>query len=314
MAVSANRPGNGDPPSDENLEEIEIAEEELIDAYVRGELSLEERKLIEKGLRSSPQLRERLHFARLLADAADRTSAPEVSSYRLHDQRPTPRKSWWAFWLTFGPRPASQMALAAAALMVVIGGVGLLAGGIGLRRQSQQLTAERAALEQQKLELQKSVAEQRVAINQITTQLREAEQKRESDEQRIAELTQALEQKSSVSSVATLATFFLPPISRSGPEQEFRPDPRASKIRLRLVVDSVDYVGFLAQVKNSQNQEVFKSPLRRPRSGKLVTITISSKKLPSGLYTVQLSGTTPEGQTEPVHNYTFRIASRTSNK
>jgi len=311
VAVSANRSDNGDPPGDE---EVEIAEEELIDAYVRGELSLDDRKLLEKGLRTSTQLRERLHFARLLADAADRTSAHEVSSHRLHDQRPTPRKSWWSFWLTFGPWPAFQMAMAAVALIIVIGGGGLLTGWIRLRHESQQLAEQRAALEQQKLELQKSVAEQRVAINQATTQLREAEQKRETDERRIAELTQALEQKSAASSVTAVASFLLSPISRSGPEQEFKPDPRASKIKLQLLIDSVDYVGFLAQIKNSQDKEIFNSPLRRPRSGKLITITISSKKLPPGLYTIRLSGTTPEGQTEPVSNYGFRIASGTSNQ
>lgn len=314
MAVSANRAGNGDPPRDEDFEEIEIAEEELIDAYVRGELSLDERKLLEKGLRTSRQLRERLHFAKLLADAADRTSAHEVSSDRLQEQRPKARESWWPFWLTFAPRPAFQMAVATVAVVAVIGGAGLLVDRISLRRQSQHLAAERAALEQQKLDLQKSLAEQRIAIDQITTKLREAEQKRETDEQRIAELTQVLDQKSAASSVAVVANLSLSPIFRSGHEQEFTPDPRASKIILHLVVDPVDYVGFVAQIKNSQDKEIFNSPLSRPRSRKIVTITISSKKLPPGLYTIQLSGTTPEGQTEPVSNYSFRILSNTSNK
>ena len=67
MPVSVNTVENGDPPSE--FEDIDIAEEELIDAYVRNQLSVDERKLIEKGLRTSPQLIDRLHFARLLAGA-----------------------------------------------------------------------------------------------------------------------------------------------------------------------------------------------------------------------------------------------------
>ena len=86
MPVTVNSAENGDPPSDQDFEEIEIAEEELIDAYVGGELSLDEQKLLEKGLRASPHLVDRLHFARLLADAAGRAAEGEVSPYQQHGE------------------------------------------------------------------------------------------------------------------------------------------------------------------------------------------------------------------------------------
>lgn len=307
MELSANSSEHDDPPGDQDFEEIDISEEELIDAYVRDELSLDERKLVEKGLRTSPHLLERLHFARLLADAVDRALEGKVPSYRTRDENPA-RKSWW-LWLTAGPRPAFQMAIAAAALMVFIGGAGLLAGWIRLRRESQHLAEQQAALERQKSELQRSASEQRLATEQLRAQLREEQQKREADQQRIAELIEAQNQKPSPSS-ATIATFFLPLVLRSGsePEKELRPPAGTSKIRLLLAVDSIDYRGFLVEVRNSQDKVIFQPKVRPPRSGKHITVTIPRNLLPAGAYSIQLSGISPDSTSELVGNYSFRVA------
>src|SRR5437016_3418674 len=181
--MSVNRAENDDSPGD--FEEIEIAEEELIDAYVRGELSLDERRLLEKGLRSSPELVERMHFARLLADAADRTAAAEAVSDRPLDPLPPARKTWWLFGLRLGPRPAFQLAFAASVLIIVIviGAAGLLTGWLRLRRESQQLAEQQAALERQKSEFQKSASEQRLATEQLRTELEDAQRQRKADQE-----------------------------------------------------------------------------------------------------------------------------------
>ena len=312
--MSVNTTESDDPPGE--FEEIEVAEEELIDAYVRGELSLDERRLLEKGLRSSPELVERLHFARLLADAADRTAAAEAVSDRRHDPLPPARKTWWLFGLRLGPRPAFQLAFAACVLIIFMGGAGILAGWIRLRRESRQLAEQQATLERQKLELQKSASEQRLATEQLRAQLKEEQQKREADQQRIAELQRSQDQKtkSSPSPIGNLATFFLLPSSRSGGENEFSPAAGTSKIRLQLAVESIDYRGFVAEVKNSQDREIFRGKLRPPRSAKHVTITLPSNLLPPGAYSIQLSGISPDGATELVGNYSFRIATSHSQK
>src|SRR2546423_4011627 len=138
--MSVNRAENDDSPGD--FEEIEIAEEELIDAYVRGELSLDERKLLEKGLRASPHLVDRLQFARLLADATDRAVEDEVRSYRQPEQDRLTRKSWWPFGLAGGQRPALNLAFAACMLIHVICGAGLMAGGSRERREVPPLAGQ----------------------------------------------------------------------------------------------------------------------------------------------------------------------------
>lgn len=302
-----NRAKNDDPPGDHDFEGIEIAEEELIDAYVRGELSLEERRLVEKGLRSSPELVERLHFARLLADAADRNAAAEEVSDRPLKSSPAPPKTWWPFGLSVRPRPAFQMAFAACALIIVIGGAALLTGWLRLRRESQQLADRQAALERQKSELQKSASEQQLATEQLRSELAEERRQRDADQQRIAELI-AAQNEESTSSSATIATLFLPRLLRgSEQEKELRPPAGTSKVKLSLAVDSIDYRGFLVEVKNQEDKVVFTQKAPPPRSGKVITVTISIRLLPAGPYSVQLSGISPDGTSEIVGNYGFRI-------
>lgn len=306
MPVFVNRAENGNPPGDQDLEGFDIAEEELIDAYVRGQLSLAERTLLEKGLRSSPQLVERLHFARLLADAADRAREDLALPPQREDSVLSPKR-WWPFALAWGQRPAFNLALAACALIILIGGAGLLAGWIRLRRESQQMAEQQAALERQKFELQQSGAERRLVTEQLRNQLEEEQQKRDADQQLIAELRRAQSRESTAS--ATIASLFLLPASRSSEtEKELRTPARTSRIRLQLAVNSIDYHGFLVEVKNSQDKEVFRQKLLPPRSGKLVTVTIPSQMLPAGAYSIQLSGTAPDGATELVGTYSFRIA------
>jgi hypothetical protein len=304
VPVSVNRTENGNPRGDQGLEGFDIAEEELIDAYVRGQLSLADRTLLEKGLRSSPQLVERLHFARLLADAADRAAEDELALPR-EQAAPSPR-AWFPFGLTWG-RPAFNLAFAACALIIFIGVAGLFASWLRVRRESQQLTDQQASLERQKLELQKSAAEQRLATDQLTAELKEKQQKLEADQQRLDELTQALNQKPLTSSAATATLFLLPTSRSSGNERELKLAPETSKISLQLAVSSIDYHAFVAEVKNSQQQEISRLKVSAPRSGKPVSVTIPSKLLPPGAYSLQLSGVLPDGTNESVGNYGFRI-------
>src|SRR6185295_1727850 len=64
--------------TDAQFEELEIAEDELIDSYVRGELSKGERQAFEQSLLCSPRLMERLEFAQVMAHRLASSSA-EVS-------------------------------------------------------------------------------------------------------------------------------------------------------------------------------------------------------------------------------------------
>ena len=170
-----------------------------------------------------------------------------------------------------------------------------------------QLDDQRAALERQKLELEKSVAEQRLAAEQTTADLNEKQQKLEDDQKRLDELIQAQNQKSNTS-LGSIATLLLTTSLRSSDTpNDLKLPPGTSNIKLQLAVKSIDYRGFLVEVKNSQDKVIIRPRVSAPRSGRVVSVTIPSKMLPPGSYSVQLSGISSDKTAELVGNYNFRI-------
>ena len=73
---------------DGEFEELEIAEEELVDRYVRNELSAEKNRQMKEVLKRHPRLQERVEFARLLAK---KVLTHEEPAPVLSDE-PLPRK------------------------------------------------------------------------------------------------------------------------------------------------------------------------------------------------------------------------------
>ena len=104
---------------DAMFEEIEIAEEELIDRYVRGELSNEDSERFAAVVADSPRLAERVEFARVWKDKLAVSAAPVGNV-----QKPLEPKEGWGKAAQPRSRSVSMRYLAIAASVVVLIGVG----------------------------------------------------------------------------------------------------------------------------------------------------------------------------------------------
>lgn len=73
---------------DAEFEDLEIAEGELIDRYVRRELSVTDQRQFEKMLRTSPRLLKRVEFARIMARRVP-LPAPQktLSQFQAHQKK-----------------------------------------------------------------------------------------------------------------------------------------------------------------------------------------------------------------------------------
>ena len=306
---------------DQEFEELEIAEEELIDAYVRNELPAPDRKLVEKGLLSSRKLVNRFHFARLLAKAASsipqqQTSASAVESapsFALPDPDRA-RIPWWKAFLgpVFAPPPAVRMALGACVILILIGGVALFSGWMQLRSESRRFDSERAALEQRRQELERKSAEQQSRSEQLTAELQKEKQQREKDEKLIEELKRSQNQNQQSQGAISIASILLFPGSTrdvNGGKELIVP-PGASTVRLKLGLEANDYSSYGAVIKNAQGLEVFRKNGLKIRSGTLVTLQLPAQRLPPGNYTIRLRGVTSSGAVEPASDYAFRITAK----
>lgn len=150
---------------DEVFEQMLIAEEELIDEFVRDELSDKERRQVKEHLLKSPYAGERVKFARTLnsglADAQRIKTTHNVSSER-------PRAGFLESLLS---RWSWRYAAVATALVVAVSFGWLLVERARLREELQGLQAEREKLTAQNQELRTSVQAERTRADQLTAQV-----------------------------------------------------------------------------------------------------------------------------------------------
>lgn len=112
----------------EIYEELTIVENELIDEYLRGELSPSDRESFEAHFMSAPERNEKMRFARALRKAANAESAAQAQEDSITDQgleavldvaEPPPKSRPFTF-LPF-QTPIVSYALAALLLLGVVG-------------------------------------------------------------------------------------------------------------------------------------------------------------------------------------------------
>jgi hypothetical protein len=308
--------------ADQDFEEFEIAEAELIDAYVHNELSAEERQLVEKGLRRSPRLVERLHFARMLAEAS--SSAPAFVSPPVEPETVTDRAQaepveipWWKgfFSASLVPQPAFRLALAVCVIFVLLGGVASIVGWMKLRNESNRLGRERAAVEQQRVELEKRLVEQQSSREQLTAELQKERQQREAAEKIIEDLKlqQNPNDQRNPSAISNFASILLfPSGTRGGGAKVLPVSPTTSEIRVDLSLEAAEYPSYRVVIEDSGRRVIAqqRARVRHTRSGPILSIRVPAQRFPQGDYQIHVSGLTSSGALDPVEDYVFRVTEK----
>ena len=286
---------------DAAFEEVEIAEGELIDRYVRGELAKRDQTRFEAVLAASPRLGERVQFARVWKDKLAASSATQRvgSTYKPRDAEP----SWWA--RLFGSSAESRvpgLALAFGVLLVLVGGGTLFAGWLRLREESRRLEAQQSALQQRQRELDqqaaalKSQEEQLVKQNPpqpLPTETPQPKQVEESNKQSVVALT------------------LISGVTRSGGGgKDIRVLPETRELKLTLNLQEGEYVAYKVSVSRVGGGPVFPPKILRPQrsaSGSVLVLRIPAKLLSPADYSIHIDGRTPSGTMENADDYSFRV-------
>lgn len=295
---------------DAKFDELELAEDELVDAYVSNELSHEERRRFNARLKSSPRLVERVSFARTLAEKADslsQESEPSIEPARLFSS-PTakPKARWWGGY--FAQRPAFGMPLAACAMLILVVGIVLVSGWLRLRSESERRASEQADLQRQKEALQQStnLRESPTPDSQQSTNLRESTNQ---DLQRSTNLREPQTRQ------PVLATVFLRPgsLRGSGGQPELTIGAKTTNARLQLALEKNDYPTYSATIKTPEGRVVFRKNGLKPHnggSGAHLLLSVPARSLAEGDYIAHVDGVTASGQVESVNDYPFRVVNR----
>jgi hypothetical protein len=259
------------------LAELQAAEADLIDAYVRGGLAPAERRDFEQMFLASPQRRGKVAFARTLARLADdHASLPA-------QERPSSSQALVSAWVNLfrGWNPAFQLA-AGLATVIFVAGISWLV--IRDRELSSRLTAAQ---------------DQSSALVQQAEGLR-----RQLDEER------SRSPKQLAAPIASLV--LVPGISRAESRTvQLMMDPAAQLARIEIQLESRDdYPQFRAELRNAAGTEILvRSQLRslRNANGLTVTLDIPASALPSGQYELALKGFVPNERVKDIGYYYFTV-------
>jgi len=289
---------------DAEFEELEIAEDELIDGYVRGELSPTQSQLFEKRMSESPRLIQRVEFARAwanrIAGSAAESSTTTTTAPQRHED-----ESWWSRLFGFpGATRTPRFATAFVVLLLFIGGAALFAGWLKWK-ESKRLAAEQAALEQRQREVEKQAADLKSQSEQIANQTRPQPSPIE-----VRSPIEAASPQERTAGPRVIALALSPGATRGDGGTTIQITPGTSVVAVDLQVRDTDYASYQASVQTMERTTVFSSSpssLRRTRSGATFSFSVPANRLPVGDYLVSVDGLTPTGAKENVHYYRFRV-------
>ncbi|MET0645724.1 MAG: hypothetical protein ABW208_03830 [Pyrinomonadaceae bacterium] len=265
-------------------EKVQLIEEELVDEFVDGNLTGEERAAFAAHLRVNPSLRLDVG----IVEELKRHTAPRPAAAGVAEFAP----SRWAVWLAALRRFRTPLAVTCLALLV--GGAALLFWrNLETRRLEQQLLYERA---------------RRDGIEREVARLNAHEGE--------AGAGAALEAMASPATRAELA----PGVSRDARDgaayPTLAPPPGAAYARLRLRLEPAagGYQIYLARFKTVDNGVRFEADLRPTLEDGApgLWVTLPLGVLPDGDYQIELSGRDAAGRLVelPEHYYSFRIIRR----
>jgi hypothetical protein len=297
------------------LRNIQAVESDLIDAYVQGRLSEGERQQFEGRFFASAERRRKVEFARALARVAPEFAVIEKAAR----PRRTPAPAAWpsifdAFLRRLGP--AVKYGLAAAALLIVIGGSWLIVESLRLRAQLAALRAEQQAQERQQQALQQQIADEQARRDQLSTQLQREREERERSQQLVGELQRKLEASAAPPAQPAVVSLLLwPGISRGGGARSKLVIPQAAqRVRIQIGVEPEEqYRSFQVELRAPGGQPIWTQnhlSARPVRGGRAVILNLPASILKAGGYELALMGVTAEGTTEEVGYYYIDVLKR----
>jgi cell division protein FtsB len=273
--------------NEETFEQISIVEEELIDGYLRRDLSGSQREQFEKAYLSTPEHLEKLDFARALKDYLARARIPARGADR---QTSVPARR----------RISLEAALAAAA--VVLLAIGSFLGFQYARsgRELDRVAAARAALERKEKDLQKEITSLKARNEELEQQIEAG---------RTQPATGPAPQRRAETLVASFE-LSAGPARDTGRARTLVLPKETGEVRLTVPVSASPDGPYRAVLKTVDGKKIWGQGSLRTLSGpsgRSIVARIPASRLSSDDYILTLSYVGPEGQSRDVGDYYFRV-------
>jgi len=271
------------------LEQLLTVEDDLIDDYVRGELSPSDRRQFEEFFLRSPDRHRRVALARRWMNVAARSSGT------IKKVEAAPKTSWrekFRFNAPWFMVPLAASFLLAATILWL---------GLYLSRlnsQIEDLRAEISAREEAKQELERQLLDERDLNNQLRDELTQANSRAPVE----------------LSAPKVVALLLNPGLPRSGGDATRLVIPSdARMVRLQASFKTGEYPGYSATIETVEGRRIWSRKglkARRAKDGKRVTMNVAAATFAEQDYLLIVSGVRPTGEVESVGEYYFRVAKK----
>jgi hypothetical protein len=307
---------------DEIAEALQVAEQDLVDAYVQDELPAAARAQFKSHYLASPRRREKVAFAQAfqaqaVKSPATQSRAQAETSAEVAQNRKG--RSWFSIWRGFNASsPAWQWGAAGAALALLITGSWLMLKRVLPRQQTAQTQTQRAAPGQHEQEAQKEPERQPTARVQSAEERARAEHERlaqeraqrAADEQRAADQQRVARQQQSQSSAGSIAFFVLTPQMRGASQTQTLSIPsQTAYVAVRLNLEPNEFSTYrVALLDETGGQTLWRSSQLKARAAgggnQVLNLSFRARLLkPQTRYVLRVTG----GAAEIVDDYSFRV-------
>jgi hypothetical protein len=287
------------------LATITAVENDLIDDYVRQEMSASDRSRFEERFLASAERRKRVEFAKALAQVpseltvAQRNLVSTATSWSWRD-------SFYAF--LNGLNPAARFAVVAAMILLVVGAAWIFTETLRLRRQLSQQQAENQSRQNQREALEQQIEQERRRNEELNARLNQEKQSDQSPRQ--SNETGDVTNPPPRPVIASLT--LLPGLSRGNGQKPNLVLPNdARQVRLQVGIDPEEqYKTFAVEVRTLAGRQVWTRDnlsARNRRGIRAIGLTLPATALKPGEYELRLRGVTEGSGTEDVGFYYFTV-------
>jgi hypothetical protein len=281
---------------------LSAVENDLVDAYARGEFSGGDLAQFKKSYLSSPKRLQKVQFAEALRSFEAKAAAAATQATRESmapgsgpggktTEGSSPRR-WFAV-----PRLALQWGFASGALVMLLAASYLLIENTRLRKRTNEAQGRHAASDLPEQELQRQLKDQRAANAEMAKEL-----------DRLREAQPNLDQ------FKTLSALLLPPTRGAGRLPTLSVPQGTNVVVLLLMLEADDFPEYRVNLKDpATSQSVWHSAnLKADSNGadKTVSVSFPAHVLRRQNYVLELSGVPSSGRAEFISGYPVHVVIR----
>jgi hypothetical protein len=287
-------------------EALKVAENDLVDAYVRGELTGWQLERFQSFYLASPLRREKVKFGNALRTFVDTPASfqPSTEQKTLPASVPAAkRRSLWELLTT--PSRVLQFGTALATLALVIVGGWLVLQNIRLRQQVTATQMRRDALTVREQQLLSELERERQASVSSQQELSRVREERQQLEDQLSKT----QPPSSLPEASVAVVRLVPQMRGASQVQTLSVLPQTQRVATHLELEATDYPVYrVALVEASSDRVLWRSGLLKAGADKTLRVSFPANLLKPQTYLMRVSGVSIGGQSETVADYPFRVA------